>query len=85
MNRAIEFEQTLKIRHQVAVEVDDESTLDTICNLTGDSFDDILSKIEAMPNVNMLGVSEEYSCDADDGLEYYDDYWTEEEERFYVR
>ena len=76
MKRAIEFEETVKIRHQVIVEVNCEEELDTISCLTGDSFDDILLQIDNDTDAKVLESSEEYSVLSEDGLEYLDDYWT---------
>ena len=80
MKRAIEFEEKVKIKHQVIVEVADDSEIDDICELTGNSFDDILMQIEDNTNAKILEVNENYITDGD-GLEYYDDYWTDEEEK----
>lgn len=79
MKRAIEFEEVIKVRHQVVVEVSSEEELDTVCGLTGDSFDDILLQIENDTDAEVLESNEEYFTDSEDELEYYNDYWTDTE------
>lgn len=79
MKRAIEYKENVEVMHQVIVEVDDEDTLDTICNITGDSFGEILDKISDEPGVKILESNEEYCVDSDEPIEYYDDYWTDNE------
>lgn len=57
--------------------------LNTVCSLTGNSFDDILWQIENDTDAEVLDGTEEYFSESEDELEYYDDYWTDTEaERF---
>lgn len=84
MKRAIEFEEVIKVRHQIIVEVGSEEELNTICGLSGDSFDDILLQIDNDTDAEVLESNEEYFVENEDGLGYYDDYWTDTEaERFF--
>lgn len=80
MKRAIEFEEMVKIKHQVIVEVADDNEIDNICELTGNSFDEILMQIEDNTNAKILEINENYVTDGN-GLEFYDDYWTDNEEK----
>lgn len=80
MKRVIEFEEMVKIKHRVIVEVTDDNEIDNICELTGNSFDEILMQIEDNTNAKILEINENYVTDGN-GLEFYDDYWTDNEEK----
>jgi len=82
MKRAIEFEQTVSFKHRVVVDCD-EDAVEQICNLSGDSFGDIMYEIDLMEDVKVLECSENFSEDTDDDVGYYDDYWTKDEIKQY--
>ncbi len=81
MKRAIEFEETVKIRHQVIIECEYDKQINMVAELDGECFDDIRSRI-ADTGVRILVVNENYAEDIY-SVEYYDDYWTKDEERVY--
>lgn len=82
MKRAIEFQENVMYTHQVIIEYDSESELDEVCEIHGSSLYEIIEKINDI-GVKVIDSSEEYSYESD-GIEYYDDYWTENEEKIYV-
>ena len=81
MKRAIEFVENIKVTHQVIIDYESDSELDDICEITDDSFFDILEKIKDM-GIEIVDCNEEYSYESD-GIEYYDDYWTKLEKETY--
>lgn len=79
MKRIIEVEETLKLRHQIFVEIDSEEDLE--CAIEGvpnrcSSLDDYVRAIES--RVHVVEVNEEYYGETD-SIEYYDDYLDDEE------
>lgn len=82
MKRAIEFQENVMYTHQVIIEYDSESELDEVCEIHGSSLYEIIKKINDI-GVKVIDSSEEYSYESD-GIEYYDDYWTKNEEKIYM-
>lgn len=68
--------------HQVIIEYDSESELDEVCEIYESSLYEIIEKINDI-GVKVIDSSEEYSYESD-RIEYYDDYWTKNEEKIYV-
>ena len=83
MKRAIEFEGTVTIRSRVVVDATEEE-IDAICNYyMADSFDEILEYIETGTNAKILSAEEDYFVDTPEDLEYFDDYWRDQEEQYF--
>jgi hypothetical protein len=92
MKIAIEFEEIKRHRHQFIIDYGDEKDLDLICNVEGDSFDDVMNKILSITRYkdstsSVLSVTENYEGSEEnmiqDKIEYFDSYWTKDEELLY--
>lgn len=83
MKRAIEFEQEVKLRHRIIIELENEADIDMICDLSGMDFNDILYQLNEFDDVKILEKSENFYEDITSGVQYYDDYWTKDEIKYY--
>lgn len=83
MKRAIEFEQEVKLRHRIIVELENEADIDMICDLSGMDFNDILYQLNEFDDVKILEKSENFYEDITSDVQYYDDYWTKDEIKYY--
>lgn len=83
MKRAIEFEQEVKLRHRIIVELENEADIDMICDLSGMDFNDILYQLNEFDDVKILEKSENFYEDIASDVQYYDDYWTKDEIKYY--
>lgn len=79
MKRAVEFKETIDVRHQIVVEVGNEEDIDFISSLEGRSIDEILIDISKEDDIKILEVNEDYSLESNEDVEYWDDYWTDRE------
>ena len=80
MKRAIEFKETVEIRHRVVVDASKDE-IDAICDHAADSFGEILEYINEETNANILNAEENCFTEETGDFEYYDDYWTGQEEK----
>ena len=74
MRYIIEVEETVKIRHQIIIDVEDEEEVDRVLDSMNDYYDELDDCIDDIAKmVDVLEVNEEY-CIQTDGVEYYNDY-----------
>lgn len=83
MKRAIEFEEKISFKHRVVIDCENETLFEEVCNLTRDSFDDVIRLISKIDGLTVLEISEEFSEDTEEDVGYYDDYWTKDEIELY--
>lgn len=74
MLRTIELEETVKVRHKIYVEYDNERQLDSALRTTGgvNRLDDYIQHLKWC-GIKVNNLNENYSEDTD-SVEYYDDY-----------
>ena len=80
MKRTIEFKEMVEVRHRVVVDAS-EDEISAICDQMVDSFDEILEYINEETNAKILEAEENCSSEEWGELEYYDDYWTDQEKK----
>jgi hypothetical protein len=80
MKHIIEIEETVKIHHQIIVDIDDEQQINSVRYNADDyctSLDDFVDSIADI--IPVLEVNEEYYSETD-SIEYFDDYEYEGDE-----
>ncbi|MGN0246945.1 MAG: hypothetical protein ACI4DK_13405 [Lachnospiraceae bacterium] len=74
MKWIIEVEETVKMRHQIIVDIDNEGQLEKALDNAGDyctSLDDFVDAVADV--IPVLEINEEYYAETD-SVEYFDDY-----------
>ena len=80
MRHIIEVEETVKIRHQIIVDILSEGQLDEAINNVGDYIYDIDDYVSAISDViPVIGVNENYFMETEN-IEYFDDYMDEDDD-----
>lgn len=74
MKHIIEVEETVKVRHQIIVDIESDDDVQEALNAVQDncgSLDDFVEAIDSV--ITVLEVNEEYYADTE-SVEYFDDY-----------
>lgn len=80
MRHIIEVEETVKIRHQIIVDILSEGQLDEAINNVDDYTYDIDDYVSAISDViPVIGVNENYIMETEN-IEYFDDYMCEDDD-----
>ena len=80
MKHIIEVEETVKIRHQIIVDIMSEDQLDDALNSVGDYVYDIDDYVSAISDViPVVYVNENYVMETEN-IEYFDDYMDEDDD-----
>lgn len=81
MRHIIEVEETVKIRHQIIVDISSEGQLEEALDVVNGSrvynIDDYVDALSY--EIPVLGLNENYFMDTD-SVEYYDDYMCEDDD-----